>query len=119
MSRASFAVVGAGAVGGYYAARLAAAGHDVAVVARGAHLEAIRTRGLWVWSPLGDLVVHPRASADPADLGPADVVLYAVKTYDNATALAHLPPLLHLLPNPMWKRRLPRCPRSLCPRSRS
>jgi 2-dehydropantoate 2-reductase len=89
-----FAVVGAGAVGGYYAARLAHAGFDVALIARGAHLDAIRARGLWVWSPLGDLVVHPRATANPADVGPVDVVLYAVKTYDNDTALPLLTPLL-------------------------
>ncbi|BCS35819.1 2-dehydropantoate 2-reductase [Luteitalea sp. TBR-22] len=89
-----FGVVGAGAVGGYYAARLAQAGFDVSLVARGAHLDAIRARGLWVWSPLGDLVVRPRASADPRDLGPVDVVLYAVKTYDDDTALPLLPPLI-------------------------
>lgn len=91
-----FAVVGAGAVGGYYAARLAHAGFDVGVVARGAHLHAIQSRGLWVWSPLGDLVVHPRAAAVPEAIGPVDVVLYAVKTYDNVTAL----PLLHALTGP-------------------
>ncbi len=94
MGHVSFAVVGAGAVGGYYGARLARAGFDVSLVARGAHLEAIRDRGLWVWSPLGDLVVHPRAAADPADIGVVDVVLYAVKTYDNATALPLLPALV-------------------------
>ncbi len=94
MSDVKFAVVGAGAVGGYYAARLAHAGIDVALIARGPHLEAIRARGLWVWSPLGDLVVHPRAAADPHDIGPVDVVLYAVKTYDNATALPLLGPLM-------------------------
>lgn len=94
MSHAKFAVVGAGAVGGYYAARLAAAGFDVSLVARGAHLRAIRERGLWVWSPLGDLVVHPRVSPDPVEIGPVHVVLYAVKTYDNATALPLLAPLV-------------------------
>jgi 2-dehydropantoate 2-reductase len=94
MSDVRFAVVGAGAVGGYYAARLAHAGFDVGLVARGAHLEAVRARGLWIWSPLGDLVVHPRASSDPADIGPVDVVLYAVKTYDNDSALPLLAPLL-------------------------
>jgi 2-dehydropantoate 2-reductase len=93
-SDVKFAVVGAGAVGGYYAARLARAGFDVGLVARGAHLAAIRARGLWIWSPLGDLVVHPRASADPADIGPVHVVLYAVKTYDDDTALPLLLPLL-------------------------
>ena len=94
MTGMTFAVVGAGAVGGYYGARLAHVGFDVAMVARGAHLAAIRQRGLWVWSPLGDLVTHHRASEDPADIGPVDVVLYAVKTYDNATALPLLAPLL-------------------------
>ncbi len=93
-SDVKFAVVGAGAVGGYYGARLAQAGFDVAMVARGAHLSAIRERGLWIWSPLGDFVARPRASADPADIGPVDVVLYAVKTYDNASALPLLGPLL-------------------------
>lgn len=87
-------MVGAGAVGGYYAARLAHAGFDVALVARGSHLAAIRERGLWIWSPLGDLVVHPRATDDPASIGPVDVVLYAVKTYDNASALPLLSPLV-------------------------
>jgi 2-dehydropantoate 2-reductase len=94
MSDVRFAVVGAGAVGGYYAARLAHAGCDVSLVARGAHLDAIRARGLWVWSSLGDLVVDPRVFADVADIGPVDVLLYAVKTYDNATALPLLGPLL-------------------------
>lgn len=94
MSDVKFAVVGAGAVGGYYAARLAHAGFDVALVARGAHLEAIQARGLWIWSALGDLVVHPRATADPRQIGPVDVILYAVKTYDDATALPLLAPLL-------------------------
>lgn len=88
------AVVGAGAVGGYYGAKLAAAGVDVSLVARGTHRDAIEQRGLWVWSPLGDLVVHPRATANPADIGPVDVVLYAVKTYHNAEALPLLRPLL-------------------------
>lgn len=88
------AVVGAGAVGGYYGAKLAHAGVDVSLVARGAHLEAIAQRGLWVWSPLGDLEVHPRAVADPAAIGPVDLVLYAVKAYHNAAALPLLRPLV-------------------------
>ena len=50
-----FAIYGAGGLGAYYGARLAAAGHDVAFIARGAHLEAIRSRGLRVLSPLGDV----------------------------------------------------------------
>jgi 2-dehydropantoate 2-reductase len=87
------AVVGAGAVGGYYAARLARAGHDVAVVARGAHLAAIRERGLVVRAADGEFAVRLRAGEDPAAIGACDLVLLAVKTYDNASALPLLPPL--------------------------
>ena len=89
-----FASVGSGAVGGYYGARLARAGHDVTFIARGAHLEAIRAGGLAISSPLGDFRVKAPAENDPARVGPVDVVLYAVKTYDNETALAMLPPLI-------------------------
>ena len=56
-----FAIVGSGAVGGYYGALLARAGHEVAFIARGAHLEAIRARGLAVRGPLGDFVVRAQA----------------------------------------------------------
>ena len=74
-------VYGAGAVGGLIAGRLARSGHEVSVVARGAHLEAIRARGLRVRDgPSG--VVEPqavRAEADPALLGPQDYVIVAVK----------------------------------------
>jgi 2-dehydropantoate 2-reductase len=90
-----FAIVGSGAVGGYYGAKLARAGHDVAFLARGAHLKAIREQGLSVRSPLGDFVVRAQAEDDPCCVGPVDVVLFAVKTYDNDTALPMLPPLVH------------------------
>ena len=89
-----FAVVGAGAVGGYYGAKLARAGHDVRVVARGAQLKAIGERGLSIRSPLGDFAVQLTAESDPARVGPVDVVLFAVKTYGNDTALRLLPPLM-------------------------
>ncbi len=90
-----FAVVGAGAVGGYYGARLAQAGQDVTFIARGAHLEAIRSRGLEVRSPaLGDFTVRTRAESDPATVGVVDVVILAVKAYDNAAALPLVLPLL-------------------------
>jgi 2-dehydropantoate 2-reductase len=87
------AVVGSGAVGGYYGARLARAGHQVTFIARGAHLRAIQERGLLIWSPLGDFVVHAPATSEPERVGPADLVLFAVKSYDNETALARLLPL--------------------------
>ena len=89
------AIVGSGGVGGYFGGRLAAAGVDVTFLARGAHLEALRTRGLHIESPKGH--VHlPRvnASDDPAGIGPADIVFFAVKLYDTESALALLPPLV-------------------------
>jgi 2-dehydropantoate 2-reductase len=86
-------IVGAGAVGGYYAARFAAAGHEVAVVARGAHLDAMKANGLIVRTPDGSLVTRPQAYDDPSEIGVCDLVLFAVKTYDTASALLLLPPL--------------------------
>ena len=56
------AVMGTGAIGGYYGGRLAAAGNDVTFIARGAQLEALRTNGLKVSSPLGDFTVDPAAA---------------------------------------------------------
>jgi 2-dehydropantoate 2-reductase len=89
------AILGSGAVGGYYGARLARAGHDVTFIARGAHLAAIRERGLQIRSAaLGDFIARGRAEEDPSKVGPVDLVLFAVKTYDNATALPLLAPML-------------------------
>jgi 2-dehydropantoate 2-reductase len=90
-----FAILGSGAVGGYYGARLAKAGHDVTFIARGAHLAAIREHGLLIRSPvLGDFSIRARAEEDTAKAGPVDVVIVAVKAYDNATALPMVRPLL-------------------------
>src|SRR5262249_42376083 len=90
-----FAILGSGAVGGYYGARLARAGHDVTFIARGAHLAAIREHGLQIRSAaLGDFVAHGRAEEDTSTVGPVDVVLVAVQSYDNATALPLIPPML-------------------------
>ncbi len=87
------AILGSGAVGGYYGARLARSGHDVTFIARGAHLEAIRERGLEVRSPaLGDFTVRAPAEQDTAKVGSVDLVLFAVKAYDNATALPLVKP---------------------------
>lgn len=88
-----FAIVGSGAVGGYYGAKLARAGQRVSFLARGAHLQAIRDHGLQIKSPLGDFLVHGEAEQDSSRIGPVDVVLYSVKAYDNPTAL----PLLDAL----------------------
>jgi 2-dehydropantoate 2-reductase len=81
------AVMGSGGVGGYFGARLAAAGNDVTFIARGAHLEAIRSEGLRVQSPKGNVHVNPAAATnDPAEVGPVDVVLFATKLYDTESA---------------------------------
>ena len=91
----TIAVLGSGAVGGYYGAKLARAGRDVTFIARGAHLAAIRDTGLQIKSPvLGDFVARGRAEEDPSRIGPVDLVIVAVKAYDNPTALPLLRPLL-------------------------
>jgi 2-dehydropantoate 2-reductase len=90
-----FAILGSGGVGGFYGARLARAGHDVSFIARGAHLSAIRERGLEVRSPaLGGFVVRAPAEEDPARVGPVEVVIYAVKAYDNDSAMPMIAPML-------------------------
>lgn len=89
------AVMGAGGVGGYFGARLAQAGHDVAFVARGAHLAAMRERGLTVRSALGDVhLPSPVATDDPAALSPVDIVLFAVKLWDTEPAAEAIRPLV-------------------------
>jgi 2-dehydropantoate 2-reductase len=90
-----FVIMGAGGLGGYFGARLAAAGNDVAFVARGAHLAAIRSDGLRVTSALGEL--HLRdviATDDPSTLRPADVVIVAVKLWDTEAAAEAVRPLV-------------------------
>ncbi len=90
-----FAIFGAGGLGAYYGARLAEAGHEVGFVARGAQLEALRTSGLRVFSPLGDVhLAKPVATADPAELGVADVVIVAVKTWQLPAAAQAMRPLV-------------------------
>jgi 2-dehydropantoate 2-reductase len=88
------AVYGAGGVGGYFGGRLAQAGADVHLIARGAHLEALRTHGLQVRSVKGDFAVRVPATDDPADIGPCDYVLFCVKAFDTEPAAARLGPLL-------------------------
>ncbi|KPC76174.1 2-dehydropantoate 2-reductase [Streptomyces sp. NRRL WC-3753] len=78
------AVIGAGGVGGYFGARLAAAGNEVTFVARGGHLEAMRRSGLVVHSPLGELRTPPESVVGSiSELGPTDLVLVAVKLWDT------------------------------------
>jgi len=87
-------VFGAGAIGGNYATRLAAAGNDVSVVARGAHLEAIRARGLTMLVGDQRIVAPVRASDRPADLGPQDAVLVTMKSSGLAALAESIGPLL-------------------------
>jgi 2-dehydropantoate 2-reductase len=80
-------VMGTGGVGGYFGARLARSGADVTFVARGAHLEAIRARGLTVRSAAaGEFVIHARAVADLTGHALADAVLFCVKSFDTESA---------------------------------
>ncbi len=89
------AIMGSGGVGGYFGARLAAAGRDVHFVARGAHLEAMRERGLRLISPNGNLhVADVRATDSPGSIGPVDIVIFTVKLYDMEAAAEAIHPLL-------------------------
>lgn len=88
-------VLGSGGVGGYFGGRLAAKGVDVTFIARGAHLAAMRARGLRIASPEGDVdlpAVH--VTDNPSAIGPADVVLFAVKLYDMVSTLPMLGSLI-------------------------
>ena len=89
------AVMGAGGVGGYVGGRLAEAGAEVTFIARGAHLEALQTNGLTIETPEGDLQLpEVRATADPAAVGPVDLVLFTVKLADAEAAAAAIAPLI-------------------------
>ena len=89
------AVMGAGAIGGYFGGRLAKAGFDVSFIARGAHLDVIRKNGLKVLSPLGDFTIHPATvTDDPAKVGPVDVIMFMVKNYDTLRAAEQIRPLV-------------------------
>jgi 2-dehydropantoate 2-reductase len=89
------AVMAAGGVGGYFGALLSRAGNEVAFVARGRHLAAIRDRGLTVRTDTGDIRIEKAiVSDDPAKLGHAEVVLFAVKLWDTEQASEAIRPLL-------------------------
>ena len=89
------AVIGAGGVGGSFGAALAKAGNDVTFVARGAHLAAMRARGLSVLGPRGEIHLNPvQATDDPASIGPVDYVMFCVKLWDVESAGAAVRPLV-------------------------
>ena len=89
------AVMGAGAVGGYFGALLAKAGHDVAFIARGEHGAAMQSQGVRLEGPRGDLVIRTiEVVDDPARLAPCDVTLFCVKAYDTESAALAIRPLI-------------------------
>jgi 2-dehydropantoate 2-reductase len=89
------AVIGAGGVGGTFGVALAQAGADVTFVARGAHLAAIRERGLRIEGGRGEALLRPaQATDDPASIGPVDLVLFCVKLWDVESAGAQIRPLV-------------------------
>ncbi|WP_428605351.1 2-dehydropantoate 2-reductase [Sedimenticola sp.] len=89
------AVYGSGGVGGYFGGRVADRGHPVAFIARGAHLQAIRQQGLSVESIKGDFTVPaPMATDDPAEIGPVDVVLVCVKSWQVPEVARAMRPLI-------------------------
>ncbi|MGA2404637.1 MAG: 2-dehydropantoate 2-reductase [Syntrophobacteraceae bacterium] len=89
------AIMGTGGVGGYYGGLLAKAGHDVSFIARGAHLGAIREKGLEVRSVFGDFRIQPAAvTDDPASVGPVELIVFATKTYHIAEAARAILPMV-------------------------
>ncbi len=88
------AVMGAGAVGGYFGGLLAKGGADVTFIARGKRLEALRARGLTVKSVKGDFSLLVRATDDPKEVGPVDIILFCVKSYDTGQAMRQALPMV-------------------------
>ncbi len=87
-------IFGAGAIGGYLGAKLAGAGADVSLVARGPHLEAIRAKGLTLIEDGRETSHRIRASDDPAELGPQDYVVITLKAHSVPAIVGRLAPLL-------------------------
>jgi 2-dehydropantoate 2-reductase len=93
------AVMGSGGMGGYYGALLARQGEEVSFIARGAHLEAIRNNGLIIKSIHGDFITKPAIVTDnPAEIGPVDLVLFCVKTYNTDEAAQAIKPMIRKEP---------------------
>jgi 2-dehydropantoate 2-reductase len=95
MSELKIAVYGAGGVGGYFGAILSRAGYPVSLIARGEHLKAIREKGLHIQTPKEAFTVTPvKASDRPADIGPVDVVIVGVKTWQVPGVAQAMGPLV-------------------------
>ena len=88
------AVMGAGAIGGYFGGMLARAGHDVTLIARGEHLRAILQDGLQMRTEAGDFSVQCRATQNPAEVGTVDLALLTTKTYHNVDSIPAMAPMI-------------------------
>ena len=89
------AIMGTGGVGGYYGGLLSLKGQEVIFIARGAHLQALRAKGLHVKSVHGDFLVSPaKATDDPAEVGPVDLILFTTKTHHTDIALRAIKPMV-------------------------
>jgi len=89
------AMMGSGGVGGYFGGRLAKQGYEVAFIARGAHLAAMRDNGLTIESGVAPMRLNPvRVTDDPATIGPVDVVILSVKLWDTEDAARQIKPLV-------------------------
>jgi 2-dehydropantoate 2-reductase len=120
-----FCIYGAGAIGGLIGAHLARVGEDVTLIARGPHLAAMREHGLKLSGHSGDFTVRPRVTEDPAEAGPQDYVIVALKAHQVPAIAERMKPLLaantavvmavnglpwwyfHGVPGPLEDRRLP------------
>jgi 2-dehydropantoate 2-reductase len=89
------AIMATGGVGGYYGGLLAQAGQDVTFIARGAHLQAIREKGLHIKSVHGDFQIMPaKATDNPSEVGPVDVILFATKTHQTDESAKLIKPMV-------------------------
>jgi len=88
------AVMGAGGIGGCYGGLLAQAGNDVTLIARGAHLAAIKEKGLQLIQPESDFTVAVAATDDPTQVGPVELVIFSVKAHQNSIAVPLIEPLI-------------------------
>jgi len=89
------AIMGSGGMGGFLGAKLASAGNEVIFIARGRHLQAIRSHGLKLLSPEGDIHINPaQASDNSAEVGPVDLILFCVKLYDTTEAARACLPMM-------------------------
>jgi 2-dehydropantoate 2-reductase len=89
------AIYGTGGAGGYFGAQLARSGEDVTFIARGEHLKAIQAHGLCVETPAGEILIQPaKATDDPKEVGPVDVILLGVKAWQVEEAAGNMKPMV-------------------------